>query len=188
MSLESLLIWRCAPVLAGIKPASLVAVSKKDFPNAQNEIACLSESQRGNGVSFVTVCRCSEKVLVYVYRKDLLFSILLRKDVCDWLLLFGYKTDMTAEEKLGLLFLRLGCNCSVFPHEIGVFLGYPLEDVKGFVENGGQGAKYSGYWKVYSDEKGAIKMFDEYKRCFLKSESLACLGVSFSEACELLSA
>ena len=42
-----------------------------------------------------------------------------------------------------------------FPHEIGVFLGYPLEDVKGFIENKGKNFLYSGYWKVYSDVERA---------------------------------
>lgn len=40
---------------------------------------------------------------------------------------------------------------NLFPHEIGIFLGYPLEDVLGFWFSGGRGAKMEGEWKVYSD-------------------------------------
>ena len=44
-----------------------------------------------------------------------------------------------------------------FPHEMGAFLGYPLSDVKGFIEHEGKDFLCSGYWKVYSDETGAKK-------------------------------
>ena len=46
-----------------------------------------------------------------------------------------------------------------FPHEIGVLLGYPAEDVKGFVVNEGKNYLYSGYWKVYGDLSEAKQLF-----------------------------
>lgn len=36
-----------------------------------------------------------------------------------------------------------------FPHEVGFFLGYPAEDVVGFIRNKGQNFKFCGRWKVY---------------------------------------
>ena len=51
-----------------------------------------------------------------------------------------------------------------FPHEIGVFLGYPLDDVRGFIENP-HGGKVCGTWKVYGDEAQAEKAFERFKRC-----------------------
>ncbi len=32
-----------------------------------------------------------------------------------------------------------------FPHEMGLLLGYPVEDVVGFMENNGKNYLYSGY-------------------------------------------
>ena len=52
-----------------------------------------------------------------------------------------------------------------FPHEIGVFLGYPLEDVLGFIENGGRNCLSCGCWKVYSNECEALKAFERYEKC-----------------------
>ena len=52
-----------------------------------------------------------------------------------------------------------------FPHEIGVFLGYPIEDVKGFIESPHSGYKTVGTWKVYSNEECAAKTFEQYRRC-----------------------
>lgn len=52
-----------------------------------------------------------------------------------------------------------------FPHEIGLFLGYPPEDVCGFIENKAEGYKCIGQWKVYGDEAQAKKNFAMYKKC-----------------------
>lgn len=52
-----------------------------------------------------------------------------------------------------------------FPHEIGLFLGYPAEDVCGFIENRAGGAKFTGYWKVYGDLETAQRTFAQYKKC-----------------------
>ena len=52
-----------------------------------------------------------------------------------------------------------------FPHEIGLFLGYPPEDVCGFMENRACNCKCIGCWKVYGDEAAAKKKFAQYKKC-----------------------
>ena len=76
---------------------------------------------------------------------------------------YGYRafgTDYAVER----LKQRL-CTEDSFPHEIGIFLGYPLEDVKGFIENAGKNAKFTGCWKVYNNECEAIRTFQQYKKC-----------------------
>ena len=72
-----------------------------------------------------------------------------------------------------------------FPHEIGIFLGYPLGDVKGFIENAGKNSKCSGCWKVYCNECEAIKTFEKYEKCkkiyhklWLQGRSIAKLTVA----------
>ena len=52
-----------------------------------------------------------------------------------------------------------------FPHEMGVFLGYPLGDVIGFIKNAGQNCKCVGCWKVYCNECEAERTFARYKKC-----------------------
>ena len=49
--------------------------------------------------------------------------------------------------------------------EIGLFLGYPVEDVLGFIENAGQNCKCCGCWKVYCNECEAVRTFARYKKC-----------------------
>ena len=52
-----------------------------------------------------------------------------------------------------------------FPHEIGVFLGYPLGDVIGFIQNEGRNCKCCGMWKVYDNENEAQKLFFKLQKC-----------------------
>lgn len=65
-----------------------------------------------------------------------------------------------------------------FPHEIGLFLGYPFEDVMGFIENKGENYLCSGCWKVYSCEQDAKECFCKYKECTRAYEELFDEGVS----------
>ena len=63
-------------------------------------------------------------------------------------------------------------NRAPFPHEIGFVLGYPIEDVDGFMSNGGQGARTCGRWKVYGDVDEALRRFKELEREELRIKRL----------------
>lgn len=52
-----------------------------------------------------------------------------------------------------------------FPHEVGLFLSYPPEDVQGFIDHRACDFKCAGLWKVYSDEERAQRLFTRFKRC-----------------------
>ena len=63
---------------------------------------------------------------------------------------------------------RLVCRfreSSEFPHEVGLFLSYPTEDVKGFINHCAGGFKCAGLWKVYGDEEKARSLFEKYRKC-----------------------
>lgn len=50
-----------------------------------------------------------------------------------------------------------------FPHEVGLFLSYPPEDVKGFIAHRANDFKCAGLWKVYGNEEKARSLFAKYK-------------------------
>ena len=75
----------------------------------------------------------------------------------------GYPVDDGIEAMLAHLSRRL-CQ-EAFPHEIGLFLGYPPEDVEGFRRNKGQNYKLCGWWKVYGDAEEAGAFFQRCDRC-----------------------
>ena len=48
---------------------------------------------------------------------------------------------------------------------MGLFLGYPLDDVTGFIEQKGKNYKCCGIWKVYGDEQKTQVIFQKLKKC-----------------------
>ena len=63
---------------------------------------------------------------------------------------------------LSHLMRKLKCR-EEFPHEIGCFLGYPVEDVIGFIQN--RPCKGVGAWKVYGNLNQANKSFQRFEQC-----------------------
>ena len=90
-------------------------------------------------------------------------SFLIPEEARDILLSKGYSCESVESDIVHLI--RQICSQNTFPHEIGLFLGYPPVDVKGFMEDTRKGVKCVGYWKVYGDKEKAEKTFSSYKKC-----------------------
>ena len=93
----------------------------------------------------------------------LLAMQLSQPEIRAFLTQYGYTEDMDLQQMLGTLASRMLCGS--FPHEIGIFLGYPLADVQGFIANNGKNCLLCGCWKVYSDPESARRTFANYDRC-----------------------
>ena len=160
---EKMIIKYCAPTLAGIKTGNLFNCSYSCEEQLQNQIHEFNKKLNQKGV-FLTLLRKNEgKALVYVYRKNKLESDISNHEVKEFLGNNGYVFD-SVYSFISELSSRL-CKSNDFPHEIGLILGYPLPDVKAFIENRGKNCKVIGCWKVYSDEGEANKIFAKYKKC-----------------------
>ena len=116
-----------------------------------------------SGIRFFVLKEDEKSALVYVYRAGALGKILEDARVRSFLKKCGY-TDFSTEAVLKKLKERFSQGGD-FPHEIGIFLGYPLGDVIGFIQNSGKNCKCTGCWKVYCDECSAKKTFDKFKKC-----------------------
>ena len=73
----------------------------------------------------------------------------------------------------------------MFPHEMGVLLGYPTEDVLGFIENQGKNYLYAGYWKVYGNLEDTLKTFEAYDRA---RDYVICMTGNGNEIRDILAA
>lgn len=102
-------------------------------------------------------------MLIYLFRPAQLKRDLSNIDAIRMLLTAGYQSTKP-EHCLAELMRKLNGDGG-FPHEIGLFLGYPPEDVRGFIENGSKNFKSVGCWKVYGNEREAKKRFAQYKKC-----------------------
>ncbi len=160
---EELLIKHCSPTLAGIKTGSLFACSFPDKARMRECVRCWNRQLTGKGLRVLPLRFQNKRALIYVYRPSRL-SADLRNGVAEQLLKArGYCTDTS--EKCVMHLIRRLCEYEEFPHEIGLFLGYPPEDVYGFIENKADGFKCVGCWKVYGDARAAQKTFARYKKC-----------------------
>ena len=173
---ETTLVEQCAPTLGGIKPASLfrfvgLKTARKAAQRWDRKLAPL-----GIRVTVLKECHQRDAAVIYVYRRDWLERILQEKDSCAFLRKNGYSV-VTVESALEHLSHRL-CLERDYPHEIGVFLGYPLEDVIGFIENRGQNFTCCGQWKCYGDPKAAQACFARYRACTDSYKRMYGQGVS----------
>ena len=100
------------------------------------ELARISMKLHNTNISLIILCTCKKRHLVMVYRAKELEEHLRSKEVSDYL--------------------------REFPHEVGVFLGYPICDIKGFLENKGERYLHSGYWKIYGNLEETRKKFLSY--------------------------
>lgn len=167
---------QCAPFLKGLKVSCLISLETALY-------AGLPELFEGMDIRY-HMLSCSEgKCLVLFYRPDELKRYLAGPELGELLGEYGYR-GMCVEEMLARLSQRVrefsekGIG---FPHEIGVFLGYPPEDVRGFIANQGKRCLMIGYWKVYNDPAGARMIFKEYDRAKNRAVNEFLTGKSIRE-------
>ena len=152
-----LLAIHCAPILSGSKAANIMTVTVHEF----DRIGYLLE---GTGIRYRFLKTKGDKGTLYLYREKRLRQYLEQEEIQGFLSEYGYD-QVDIAKMLNLLSKRIQMyndQDAVFPHEIGVFLEYPLGDVKGFLANEGKNFMYSGYWKVYQDLQGAVRRFTQY--------------------------
>lgn len=161
--LEQALVTHCSPTLARLKPGSMFAVADADGAALFREMRALNHLLRPKGVELTVLRRRGETVLLYLYRPRELRAILEAGAVRDFLGRCGYG-EFSPQAALRVLRARLRADAE-FPHEVGVFLGYPLSDVVAFVQNGGRNCLLCGPWKVYSNACEAARSFARLRKC-----------------------
>lgn len=162
MSEESI-VKHCSPTLAGLKTGNMFTASFADAIALRDSVRRWNRQLSGKGLRILPLRYRNGKALIYVFRPKRLYQDLQDNLACDVLEGCGY-CDKNPQKCIIHLMKRLSENGD-FPHEVGLFLGYPPIDVKGFIENKAQNSKCVGHWKVYGDEHAAQKKFDLYNKC-----------------------
>ena len=157
------LIRNCAPTLAGLKTGSIFCCPYESRESLLEELRRMNKDFRKKGLRILPLRMNACRVLIYVYRPGKLQADLAEADAAEILRCNGYNPADCGGCVVHLA--RKLRQQEAFPHEIGLFLGYPPEDVRGFMENGACNCKCAGCWKVYGDEAAARKKFDQYKKC-----------------------
>ena len=154
-------IEHCAPTLAGIKTGNIFTVKNGEY-EITKEIRKLNRILVKKGLRMIPIRKNSRHTLIYLYRPGRLRLDLKLPEAVEILSEKGYNTD-NPKRALVQLVGHLAVD-EEFPHEIGLFLGYP-SDVKCFMESPCNGVKCTGCWKVYSNQDDAQKTFERFQRC-----------------------
>lgn len=150
----------CGITFAGLKPASLFWLRDEQCTDMPYYRRLFGKRD----FRFITVRSVRGRKLYYVFNRKMLQGVLSDPNIGNFLRSLGY-SDTSLGGALGELRRRLEGEGD-FPHEVGLFLGYPLEDVEGFIRDARGGICLScGYWKVYGCPEGRARLFSRYNRC-----------------------
>lgn len=165
--LAAFLAFHSAEVLEGIKPANLITMHDRDHTCGRN-LYRLWEGYAeqllvSSGLHAHVLSDCGRRRLVLLYSPLLLGTLVQRPNVRNFLHKAGYPPYEGVSQALETLTQRV--EGDAFPHEIGLFLGYPLKDVAGFM--GWAAIPYSsdGPWRIYGDPSRSLCLANCHKAC-----------------------
>ena len=168
---EELVIRQAAPTLAGIKTGSLFPCPCEDKAALLAEIRAFNRRYQARGLCLLPLRFTKGKALLYLYRPAALQRDLDSDAAAKLLAGAGYPCG-SCGGCVAALVQRMRSSAE-FPHEVGLFLGYPPEDVRGCIENRASGFKLIGCWKVYGDVDAARKKFESFESCTHRSRGKA---------------
>lgn len=157
-NIELQLAMQCAPVLADLKVSNLLITQAQYVPGIRQIAHKL-------GLACFVLTHVKKRVTLLLYRTDKLTAYLSQADVFAFLQEMGY-AEMDLLEQLRHFRTRYQAYLeknAEFPHEMGLFLGYPVADVRGFIQNKGEHFLYTGYWKVYENPEEKKDLFQRFE-------------------------
>ena len=160
---DEVLIKCGSPTLAGLKTGNMFSYPYKSREEVKSDLRRLNKILVPKGLRVVPLRYSDKTVLLYLYRIDALRRDLSRDEAVRILREVGYES--ADSDRCVVNVIKKLRSAKEFPHEVGLFLSYPPEDVKGFIDNHAENCKYIGCWKVYGDVEKAKKTFAGYDRC-----------------------
>ncbi|MBC2582185.1 DUF3793 family protein [Clostridium sp. DJ247] len=154
--LFGVLSYSIAPTLLGDKPSSIVTLNKNERNLHLLWEKYKKEFYKKCDLKFYELRKREESITILFYNDNNLSSVIYKDSNMKFLKRFGYNEDLTLEEALTILKCRFEHTC---PHEIGIFLGFPLQDVICFMEYPEKECLLCGYWKVYNNLESAKEKF-----------------------------
>lgn len=166
------LLVKTAAVRRGVKPGELLRVRHcYAGVNAEGLRVCLYRSDIYGilGLDYVELKVEADSSLVLFYNPSALAATLSMRRNARWLARMGYPEIGNEEPEDGdgrvkSMLAHLVCRAaeSTLPHEVGIFIGYPLKDVAGFMHNIPSTPVHKGVWRVYGDARESIARMNEY--------------------------
>lgn len=166
--------FHAGPAIAGQKTGTMLSFT----PSGRNLMAVwrrYSDAVTEALPAAYKVLRETEKgITVLFYQPEAMKARLEAAEVRDFLRNFAYPLE-GVDVMLTCLTQRFDKGC---PHEIGVFLGYPIEDIQAFMSDNCHQCLMTGYWKVYANPENALAQFRLYDKVRHRILALLKKGIS----------
>lgn len=174
------LMLECSEVLAGVKPANLVSLVNRTRPCGRNlyhlwqdhqqQIAC-----RLGSLEFIVLQTKPKALLLLCFNRKQLEQHLSHAGIRILLLKAGYKPQACLDELFELLTQRI-MEHDCFPHEIGLFIGYPPKDVAAFMGLVKLPFTCQALWKIYGNPTHSLRLADDYRCCRQRMGAILATG------------
>lgn len=179
-NVETQIVMQCAPVIAGLKISNLLIVSNKDKEYVK---AIMKKTE----LAWKELLNLNAQTTFLVYLPQKLKEYLEQQKVQELMKKLGYQSctqqalvGNVQEEYKNYMLYR-----GTFPHEMGLLLGYPVEDVCGFIENEGKNFLFSGYWKVYENMPAKKRLFLKFEQARETMLQLMACGISIIDIIDI---
>lgn len=174
--MEMQIALQCSPLIAGIKISNLLIIPSEQLQG----VKCILESTM---FSYYIINTTPDKATLLLYNESHINRYLRDWRARSLLQRMGYTTmDLQAVlTQFSQRYRRYMKIRGEFPHEMGVILGYPIEDIEGFIENQGKNFLCIGYWKVYENAPAKKKLFQEFERVTKRNLQMVSYGIHIDE-------
>lgn len=166
---ENFMLYNLSLVTSKIKPSATVNLTKENRNLYKLWLVYGENFLNNKDLDYVLLRKSENSIVVLIYNRQVLSTYLNKRDNLMFLEKIGYNTNCSLEQALNKLQERYNIyNC---PHELGVFLGYPVDDVIDFMECSNKKCIMCGYWKVYNNQERAtetFKLYDEVRQYTLE--------------------
>lgn len=148
------------PVIMGSKPSEILNISFKD-PIKEDKISDLvSHFSNCKKISFEIIDQEEKGMKILFMNYSTLKNTLKDKKAINFLKFLGYPLEYDFDKYVNFLIEKLRSN--ILPDEIGIFLGYPLKDVVGFMGYGNYTFQNTKYWRIYGDPNVSQQVYNNF--------------------------
>ncbi len=163
------LMLECSEVLAGVKPANLISMVNRARPCGRNlyqiwQSRHKEATSRLMKIDFVELQTKEKSLLLLCYNRAHLEKHLAHAGIRTLLHKAGYDKAASLDQLLAELKQRVA-NGATFPHEIGLFIGYPAKDVAAFMGLIKLPLTCQGPWKIYGNPFESLNLVEQYRCC-----------------------
>lgn len=166
--IEKFLIYNASLVISAVKPSATITIKKGNNGLYDKWIRYGVDFLNSIDLGFINLRESDEALIVLVYNDSELQKYIFNKEVNRFLIKLGYPRKNNVYNYI--LNLKVRYEKFKCPHELGVFLGFPLNDVKDFMQCTNKKCLGCGYWRVYNDFNRAKEVFLKYDK--IKDEAI----------------